>query len=120
MSGVPRLLERLSTLAEQRSNLLAAEARLWAEASQVLGQVASEEFVHPRKVEVPAAKSTVQLLSTKQAAEYLSLAKATLERWRVYGGGPKFTKLGGRIFYHRSALDSFIAAKTYPHTSAYK
>jgi excisionase family DNA binding protein len=120
MSDVSKLLQQLGALAEQRSNLLAAEARLWAEVSQVISRAASADFAQPRKVDAPIDRRADRFLSTKQAAEYLNLARPTLERWRVYGGGPKFTKLGRRILYDKSALDSFVAAKTYPHTSAYK
>lgn len=53
-------------------------------------------------------KHTTDLLSTKEAAAYLNLHPSTLEKWRVYGGGPKARRLGGKaIRYHRSDLDTF-------------
>jgi hypothetical protein len=30
-------------------------------------------------------------------------------RWRSEGGGPKFTRVAGRIFYFLKDLDQFIA-----------
>lgn len=120
MSDVSNLLQQLGKLAEQRSNHLEAEAKLWADVCQTFRRAASVDFAQMRKIETPVSNGAARLLSTKQAAEFLSLSPATLNTWRVTGGGPKFTKLGRRIFYHQSALDSFIAAKTYPHTSAYE
>lgn len=120
MSDMSRLLEQLSAVAEQRSNLLAAEAKLWADTSRALNKASLIEFARLRKAESPPDKGRARFLSTKEAAEFLSLAPTTLNKWRVHGGGPKFTKLGRRIFYPQSALESFVAAKTYPHTAAYK
>jgi excisionase family DNA binding protein len=49
------------------------------------------------------------LLTTKQAASYLNLHPSTLEKWRVYGGGPQAYRLGTKaIRYRRSDLDAFI------------
>jgi predicted DNA-binding transcriptional regulator AlpA len=50
------------------------------------------------------------LLDAKGAAEYLSLAKHTLDQWRADGKGPRYTKLGGAIRYRIADLDAFIEA----------
>lgn len=53
-------------------------------------------------------KKTTDLLNTKEAAAYLNLHPSTLEKWRVYGGGPKARRLGSKaIRYHLSDLDTF-------------
>lgn len=46
-------------------------------------------------------------LDTREAASYLRLQPATLERWRCVGGGPTFRKLGGRVLYTKAELDAF-------------
>lgn len=54
------------------------------------------------------SETNSDLLNTKQAAAYLNLHPSTLEKWRVYGGGPKARRLGSKtIRYHRSDLDNF-------------
>ncbi|MBT9556172.1 MAG: DNA-binding protein [Myxococcales bacterium] len=49
-------------------------------------------------------------LRTAAAAEYLGLKPGTLEKYRIYGGGPLFEKLGRRIVvYTAAALDEWAA-----------
>ncbi len=47
-------------------------------------------------------------LSRADAARYLGRAKKTLEMWSLEGKGPPSVKVGGRRFYYKAALDSFI------------
>ena len=49
-----------------------------------------------------------QLLTTKEAAEFLRLKPHTLENMRSEGKGPIFMKLGGRVFYHRADLKTWL------------
>jgi hypothetical protein len=56
-----------------------------------------------------AVVTTVNL-AEQQAAEYLGVSVHTLRRWRVYGGGPKFLKMGSRVVYPISELDDYQAA----------
>jgi excisionase family DNA binding protein len=49
-----------------------------------------------------------QLLTTKEAAEFLRLKPHTLENMRSDGKGPIFMKLGGRVFYHRADLKTWL------------
>ena len=51
-----------------------------------------------------------QLLTTKEAAEFLRLKPHTLENMRSRregSEGPIFMKLGGRVFYHRADLKTW-------------
>jgi len=48
------------------------------------------------------------LLTTIEAAEYLTMSKPTLERWRLTGEGPKFVKMGDAVRYRPADLDAFI------------
>jgi hypothetical protein len=38
-------------------------------------------------------------LRTKEAARFIGVSCRTLEKHRIYGTGPKYSKLGGRIIY---------------------
>jgi hypothetical protein len=40
------------------------------------------------------------LLLPQEAANYLRMSVQTLANWRCYGGGPKFTRVGNRVFYY--------------------
>jgi hypothetical protein len=51
------------------------------------------------------------------AAQYLGLSVATLAKLRCVGGSPDYLKLGRRIVYERSALDSWLAARRAKSTS---
>jgi len=43
-----------------------------------------------------------------EAAVYLGVALSTLEKMRCRGQGPRFLRLGGRIFYRRQDLDAYL------------
>ena len=45
-------------------------------------------------------------LTTREAARYLKLQPNTLEKMRVYGGGPQYRKHGRHVRYH---IDDLIA-----------
>jgi helix-turn-helix protein len=47
-------------------------------------------------------------MSREDAARYLGHKPKTLAMWKLSGKGPQWVKVGGRIFYFRSDLDSFI------------
>jgi predicted DNA-binding transcriptional regulator AlpA len=50
-----------------------------------------------------------RILRTVEAAAYLGLAPATLERKRSTGDGPEFLRLGGRaVGYDVAALDRWL------------
>lgn len=50
-------------------------------------------------------------LDTAEAAELLSLAPGTLQKWRVKGGGPEFRKLGSRVVYPVESLLAWVNAR---------
>ncbi len=56
-------------------------------------------------------------LSNDQAADFLNLSPRTLEKLRVVGGGPTFSKLGRRVVYAQEDLQSWVAAKRRTSTS---
>jgi len=47
------------------------------------------------------------LLTEKQAAERLNLSHRTLQRWRVTGQGPRYTKLGAAVRYPEDEIARF-------------
>jgi predicted DNA-binding transcriptional regulator AlpA len=58
-----------------------------------------------------------EYLKPRQAAEYLNSSTSTLAKRRLYGGGPKFSRIGRAIRYAKSDLDAFMAANTVASTS---
>lgn len=60
------------------------------------------------------------ILNTKEAAQYLSLAEKTLRNLRSRGGGPKFIRIfAGSVGYRVSDLDEWIENRQYHNTSEY-
>ena len=52
------------------------------------------------------------LLTTAQAAAFLSLKQNTLEHWRIYGNGPTIVRLSPRtVRYRRSDLESWVESR---------
>jgi len=55
---------------------------------------------------IPAPR---ELLDEKEAADYLTVAVATMRNWRSLKRGPRFLKIGARcVRYSRADLDSFM------------
>lgn len=48
------------------------------------------------------------LLDEKQAASYLHLSVALLRKWRTYGDGPAFVKIGRLVRYRQLDLDAYV------------
>jgi excisionase family DNA binding protein len=59
-------------------------------------------------------------LRTTEAASYLGVSESYLNKLRVYGGGPEFLKMGKRVSYDRTDLDSWMAARKRRSTSEYQ
>ena len=56
-------------------------------------------------------------LDTLAAARHIGLSKSTLEKLRVFGGGPKYLKLGKAVRYRVEDLDAWLAARIISNTS---
>lgn len=56
-------------------------------------------------------------LNNQEAAQYLGLKAATLNKWRVYGEGPPFIKVGRLVRYRRSDLDAYLSGRRVQSTS---
>jgi len=53
----------------------------------------------------------VVVFTTRQAAQYLGLSISTLNKWRCYGFGPKYLKLGRAVRYRLEELDRYLEAR---------
>ena len=58
----------------------------------------------------------VIILTTRQAAHYLGLSMTTLNKWRCYGFGPKYLKLGRAVRYRQEELDRYLESRLYRST----
>jgi predicted DNA-binding transcriptional regulator AlpA len=56
-------------------------------------------------------------LNVIEAATYTNLSKSSLDKLRVYGGGPLYIKVGARVVYDRIELDTWLIAKKVANTS---
>lgn len=56
-------------------------------------------------------------LNVEAAAGYTGISASTLNKLRVFGGGPVFLKLGRRVAYDVSDLDAWLAARRRRSTS---
>lgn len=56
-------------------------------------------------------------VSVAEAAAYLRLKRRTLDNMRWAGGGPRYRKHGGRVFYHRDELEAWSKRREYRSTS---
>ena len=61
-----------------------------------------------RGVEGPAMR---RYLDTRQAAAYLGLSPSTLNRMRVTGDGPPYSKVGRRVIYDAGDLDRWVGVR---------
>ena len=57
------------------------------------------------------------LVDTAQAARYLGLSRSTLEKFRVYGGGPRYHKYSKVVRYRPEDLDDWLNARVFSSTS---
>lgn len=56
-------------------------------------------------------------LPVEAAATHVGLSVSTLNKLRVFGGGPVFLKLGRRVAYRIEDLDAWLAARLRRSTS---
>jgi predicted DNA-binding transcriptional regulator AlpA len=56
-------------------------------------------------------------LRTPDAARFVGLSIRTLEKHRIYGTGPRFSKLGGRVVYRIDDLQAWVDGAVKSSTS---
>ena len=57
------------------------------------------------------------MLRTREAAAYIGMAKSTLEKLRVYGGGCPYIRVGRVVVYDPADLDDWLASHRRTSTS---
>ena len=62
-------------------------------------------------------RGQARYLTTDEAAAYLRLSPKTMEKQRVYGGGPRFRKFGRRVVYAFDDLEAWANARSFEMTS---
>ena len=58
-----------------------------------------------------------RMLRTDEAAEYCGSSASTFEKLRLFGGGPRYVKLGRRVVYDQADLDAWLDANRRASTS---
>jgi hypothetical protein len=66
---------------------------------------------------IRAADLSSRMLGAREAAAYLNISKSWLDKRRVFGGGPPYTKFGRRVNYSIADLDDFAARNRRQNTS---
>jgi predicted DNA-binding transcriptional regulator AlpA len=61
-------------------------------------------------------ENSMDTLNVTEAAQYSNLSKSTLNKLRVYGGGPLYIKAGMRVVYDRLDLDTWLIGKKVANT----
>jgi hypothetical protein len=88
---------------------------------QEQGSKQSQPVASKRKQERPQGHD--RYVMTAKAAEILCLSPRTLERMRIDGTGPKFSKAGGglrsRVLYKVGDLHKWLEAQSFHSTSEY-
>ena len=59
-------------------------------------------------------------LRTADAAAYCGLGKSTLDKLRLTGGGPAYSKLNAVVVYDILDLDAWITSNKHQSTSEYR
>jgi hypothetical protein len=68
-------------------------------------------------IKPPEPKMTRARSSPDAYATYTNLSKSSLDKLRVYGGGPLYIKVGARVVYDRVDLDTWLIGKKVANTS---
>lgn len=58
-----------------------------------------------------AALEVAERMNVQRAASYLSIAKSTLDKMRGDGRGPRYLRLGTRVYYRREDLDEYLRGR---------
>ena len=65
----------------------------------------------------PEREKVGPFLTTKEAANFLRLKPNTLEKMRVYGGGPQYRRHGRHVRYHIDDLTAWSELRKKDSTS---
>lgn len=73
----------------------------------------------PKRTE-KKSEERMQFIDTDAAAEYCGISRSFLEKRRLAGNGPPFTKIGRRVVYSRALLDEWLSKQVRNSTSEYE
>ena len=65
----------------------------------------------------PEESSQRRMLPAREAADFSGLSKSTLDKMRVFGGGPPYLKIGRRVVYDPADLDQWLVSHRRRSTS---
>lgn len=51
---------------------------------------------------------TLDLMTTAEVARELRMGERTIKRWRLEGTGPKYSRVGRRVFYARRDVQAWF------------
>lgn len=57
------------------------------------------------------------LFDTRKTAERLNISPGTLQKWRVYGDGPRYIKVGRKVAYDQADVDRWLEDRRRNSTS---
>lgn len=58
-------------------------------------------------------ESKPELMTPKEAAQFLRRPVSALERWRCEGTGPAYIKVGRNVLYPRKRIEEYIQQNTH-------
>lgn len=64
-----------------------------------------------------ASVEAQDLMSTREVAAHLRVRPQTLKKWRILGTGPRFVKIGFRVFYRSADIKAWIDGRLRTGTS---
>lgn len=80
--------------------------------------IQTEEIFMTTAASQPLPTHLAKYMSVEAAAAYTGLSSSTLNKLRVFGGGPPYVKIGRRVVYQVTALDEWLVSKRRASTSA--
>lgn len=67
-------------------------------------------MANPSSTGPTAPISDDEWLCTKQVAHLCGLGTSKVEKCRVYGGGPSYYRIGGKVLYKLSDVNAWVEA----------
>ena len=77
----------------------------------------SSDYNDLRASSLEGVQPTRRWLRVASAADHLGIGVGTLNKLRVWGGGPAYSKLGATVVYDVADLDAWAAARKVRSTS---
>jgi excisionase family DNA binding protein len=72
------------------------------------------------KAAMPAHTARDPLMTVKEAAAYLRVSKSYLDKARLTGEGPAYSRAGCKILYRKSVVDAWLQQRQFASTSQYE